>query len=290
MSKKVVLATIALCFAACFFNNTSASALRIAPLTYDIQLEPGQKKKGRVDITNTSPVTQKYTFSVQAFEQIDSTGSLSFYDNKQLTEGIALDYDELDIQAGQTLRLAFLVDSAKLPAGDSFASIFATASPVDQAAAGAVRVGTILTILNGAPNGRAAEITSVQIPFWQIGREITGSYKVKNTSDPKKSTGFRPLVDLSVSPFSQQAQHRSSLVFAGIERSNDFKIATTRFGFYKVRVGYGTSHQESWVFFATPWGLATATGLMLLIGASTYLLMQRRRIVARLSHRHTPSR
>lgn len=274
--------------------SVRADALKIAPLNYDVQLEPGQKKKGFVDITNSESSKQKLEFKVQAFEQTAADGSLRFYDDEQMSLGIVLDYSEYEIEPGQTLRLAFLIDGSKLPQGDSFAAIFASNMPARQGVAGTVRVGTILTLLNGSPSGRQAEVTNLQVPFWQIGNSITGSYGIKNTSDPKKSTGFRPVVDVSLSPISYQTQNKSSLVFAGIERRNDFSVEGSRFGFYNVIVAYGGSKKNVWVFTATPLGVFTAVaaaalvivGIPLAVGKARQLRVGR----DRKFKRHTPSR
>lgn len=274
--------------------SVRADALKIAPLNYDVQLEPGQKKKGFVDITNSESSKQKLEFKVQAFEQTAADGSLRFYDDKQIAQGVALDYSDYELEPGQTLRLAFLVDGSKLPQGDSFASIFASAKPNGQGASGTVRVGTILTILNGSPSGRQAEVTNLQVPFWQIGNLITGSYGIKNTSDPKKSTGFRPVVDVSLSPISYQTQNKSSLVFAGIERSNDFRIEGSRFGFYNVSVAYGDSKKDVWIFTATPLGVFTAVAIVALLIVAIPIVVGKARQLrlgySRKSKRHSPSR
>lgn len=246
----------------------ATSAVKVAPLTYDVVLESGQSKKGYIDVTNTEPVSVTYNFSVQAFKQLNAQGDLQFYDDEHIKAGLLLDYDSFDLQPNQTLRLVFVADGAVLPSGDSFAAIFATAVPQPGAGATAVRVGTILTIQNGAPTERRAEITGVAVPFLQIGDSIKGTYAIKNTSDPARSTGFIPQVELTLNPIHKSITHQSSLVFAGIERQNDFAISTNRFGFYQVSVNFGDSRQQAWVFFATPLGLAffgVAVSLLVLV-------------------------
>ena len=191
-----------------------AGAVTVAPLSYAVELANGQQKKGFIDITNTEPTKTKYLFNVQAFRQLNSAGDLQFYENATIAQGILLDYATYELQPNQTLRLYFVADGTKLPAGDSFAAIFAEPAPRAGVASAAVaRVGTILTIQNGTPTERKAQITKLAVPFVQIGSAITGNYSIKNTSDPTKSAGFVPQVELTVSPFRQLVRNKSSLVF-----------------------------------------------------------------------------
>lgn len=244
----------------------TAHAVKVAPLSYNIELAQGQKKKGFIDVTNNQPIKVKFTFTVQAFKQINAQGDLQFFDDEKIRAGIALDYNAFEIEPGQTLRLAFLADGAKLPTGDSFGAIFATPAPREGAGATAVRVGTILTIQNGAPAEHNAEITGLTLPFFQVGSAIKGTYAIKNTSDPLKSAGFMPKVELTVDPIHKYSINQSSLVFAGIERQNSFSIQTNRFGFYRVKATFGGSSKESMVFFATPVGIAVFIGALVLVG------------------------
>ena len=293
MSKSII-AGIIMAVALSLAGGVNANALKIAPLTYDVQVQQKKKKKGYVDVTNSESSRQKIEFKVEAFEQTAADGSLRFYDDKQIAQGVALDYSDYELEPGQTLRLAFLVDGSKLPQGDSFASIFASAKPNGQGASGTVRVGAILTILNGSPSGRRAEITSLNVPFLQIGNAINGSYSIKNTSDPKKSTGFRPVVDVSLNPISYQTQHKSSLVFAGIERRNDFSVEASRFGLYNISVAYGDSKKDVWIFTATPLGVFAAVAIVALLIVAIPIVVGKARQLrlgySRKSKRHSPSR
>lgn len=264
MNKKLIFLALATWAGLSVVFSPVVGAVKVAPLTYNIQLTNGQKKKGFVDVTNTEPVKTTFTFTVQAFKQINAQGDLQFYDDARTQAGIVLDYTTFEIEPDQTLRLAFVADSTKLLPGDSFGAIFATAAPKGGPSTTAVRVGTILTIQNGTPAEHKAEVTNIAVPFFQIGDAIKGSYGVRNTSDPQKSAGFMPKVDVSIDPFHAVTSNQSSLVFAGIERQNNFSIQTNRFGFYKVAAAFGDSKKEAWVFVATPLALfvsVTAVGL-----------------------------
>lgn len=229
-----------------------AGAVRVVPLKYDVQLASGQTKKGFVDITNTEPAKMKFDFSVQAFKQVNGNGDLQFFDDEKIKAGIMLDYASYELEPHQTLRLVFLVDGTKLASGDSYAAIFASTGPAGGAAAQSARAGTLLLVQNGSAGDHRAEITGITVSPLQIGSAITGLYTVKNTADSKKSTGFSPRVDISVDPIHKNSVQPSTLVFAGIERSNPFTIQTERFGFYKVTAAFGESKKRSLGVFCDP--------------------------------------
>jgi hypothetical protein len=153
-----------------------------------------------------------------------------------------------------------------LPEGDVSAAIFFTTETGEVAGVTpAVRLGTLFHIVNGTPGARAAEITHLSVPFFQINGKISGDYTVKNTSDPAKSGGFFPDVDVKVAPFDQKQTVTSSLVFPGIERDNQFTLSTQRFGFYYVQVQYGSSTRGVWVFVATLWQLMILSAVIIAV-------------------------
>lgn len=294
MTKERVALLLVGLFIGLWYTTPAASAIKVAPLSYDVVIQDGQKKKGFVDITNTESTRTKYSFTVEAFRQLNSQGDLKFYSDEMLRAGILLDYESFELSPGETLHLAFIIDGAKLPSGDSFAAIFAAAAPTASGGSTAVRAGTLLTIKNGTENAREARITSLAVPFWQIGESINGVYGIKNTSDPLKSAGFMPRVEVIVNPLAASKTVQSSLVFAGIERQNNFTIPTNRFGFYKVTVAFGESKKESWVFFATPLGLLIFTACIGLIAVLAVAIkkadLSLRQNRLRVAKRHTPNR
>lgn len=262
-----ILAGLAICFVGVALLNApklSAASLRVQPLSYEDRLEKGEKKKGFIDITNPTQQTVNLQTSVRAFRQIDDNGSLQMYQSEQVTAGIIPDFDKFTLPAGQTMRLMFLIDGTKLPEGDVFAALMATNTP-DQTGnmAQAVQVGTLLILENGTPGARAAEVTDLSVPFFQFGNIIHGSYKVKNTAPSDSSSGFKPKVSIAVSPFTEQKENVSSLIFAGRERQNQFELPTKRLGFYKISAKYGDSERSKWVFVASPLWLGTVVLLLM---------------------------
>lgn len=231
-----------------------ALSLKVAPLEYRTELRQGEKKKGFIDVSNPTSQNIVIKTSAQAFRQVDDNGSLQFYDSEQLSAGVLLDLDEFELGPREAVRMYFQLDGTKLPSGDVFGAIFFTTSPATQpdGVAQAVRLGTLLSIVNGTPGARNAEVKSLNTSFIQLSDTITGNYAIKNTGDPAKTTGFYPQVKVGVWPFGEQRTERAKLVFAGRTRQNDVELKAPPFGFYKVSVGYGASEQSRWVFAARP--------------------------------------
>ena len=259
MKKNVFSLLILSFFIASFWSNSvHALGLKVAPLDYTVSLQKGEKQKGFIDLSNPTGTTLRVKSSVQAFRQTDDRGSLTFYDNEQVSAGIVPDLDEFELGPREAVRMYFLVDGTKLPKGDVFAAIFFTTVPTKQAAGVTelVRLGTLLSITNGTPGQRQAEVADLDVPFIQFGDKLTGSYRVRNTADPEQSTGFYPSVVISVEPFYQEMVQRGRLVFAGRTRENSFELPSSRLGFYKVSAQFGDSKKEQWVFAVNGTSLA----------------------------------
>lgn len=261
--------------------QVSAIGLGVTPPEYRVTLKAGEKKKGYIDISNPLGEDVKVTTSVQGFRQVDDAGTLQFFDDEKLQAGIQLDLNEFTLGPGEAMRMYFQVDGTKLPTGDVFGSIFFATTPADNVSGvnQTVRLGTLLSITNGTPTARLAEITALKSSFWQLGDTVAGSYTVRNTADPSKTTGFYPTVTISLSPLYSSEQQTGKLVFAGRERSNDFSLeeGMPRLGFYLLKVSYGDSSQQQLVFVATGYwryiGLALVLGV---IGVGVWLVLRHR--------------
>jgi hypothetical protein len=227
------------------------STLGVQPLQYTESLQKGERKKAFIDVTNPAFQTVTVQFSVQGFKQIDSKGTLSFYDDPKLKEGVLLDYQEKEIPAGKTLRLFFIVDGSKLPTGDVFAAVFAQTKPDERASVPAVRIGTLLILTNDTPGARDAEVVSFTTPIFNFGTAITGEVKIKNTAPVNTSSGFTPKVDVRMWPFGFEKTLTGPLVFAGNTRTIALDQPGSYFGIYKISVSHGASQKYHWVVLAT---------------------------------------
>lgn len=239
-------------------DTASALGLKIAPLEYRTTLKSGEFKKGFIDISNPENTKVIVRTSVQAFRQTDNNGTLEFYDDEQLTRGVKLDLKDFELGPREAVRMYFLLDSKALPTGDSYGGIFFTTEPTKptQGSGQSVKLGTILSIVNGTPGSRKAIVTHLDIPSFQLDTKVNGTYAVKNTGDPDTSSGFYPQVTLSVNPFGEKRSQTSKLVFAGRTRENVFTVNTPPLGFYNVKVAYGDSVQSKWIFIANPGAVA----------------------------------
>lgn len=250
------------------------------PLEYRTNLAVGETKKGYVDITNPGKSALVVTISVQAFRQVDDTGALEFYDNEAVAAGIIPDFTEFELESAQTIRLYFLIKGSQLPSGDVFGVLFATArdardeSDIRQS----VRIGTLLSIENGTPGARQADVVHLNVPFFQTSDTLNGSYVIRNRANKAQATGFYPAVTLSIDPLHVQQSLNSRLVFAGRTRTNDFAVTDARLGFYKVTVSHNESVQSTWVFMATgPWLARLIIGVITILAVLSGVLIWRRR-------------
>lgn len=266
-------------------DDTAARSLKIAPLEYRATLEKAEIKKGFIDISNPDYEKIVVDLKVQGFRQIDDQGSLEFYSDQQMSAGVKLDFAKVTLGPREAIRVYFLLDASKLPTGDIFGAIFASVRPDgDAAAEQSVRVGALLMLTNGTPSAREAEVTAIDVPFWQMGERITGSYKVKNTADPSESTGFFPEVDVRVQPFTISEKVSSPLVFAGRERSANFELETQRFGLYRVSASFGESSKSQWVFVVN-WRLVGALILLAVLAIAWKLVRGQKPTRLRFSKR-----
>lgn len=267
-------------FLAANVSDVSAAGIKIAPLEYKTSLKNNERKQGYIDVSNPSDYAVTVVSSVRGFTQTDSSGTLQFYEDEQLEAGIRTELTGFTLQPRESLRLFFEVDAAKLPKGNVFAAIFFT-SELQRKVSGVaqeVRLGTLLSLTNGTPVAEKATITELSIPFVQIGTKATGSYVVRNDTSKSEATGFYPAVTVSVSQGYTQKQ-RSSLVFSGIARSNDFETDTIGPGIHKITVSYDDSGKSSWVIVMPGWLLIVAliTLIVVLVELLLWIRRQKRR-------------
>lgn len=263
-------------FLVAFLNQMPASAalgLKIAPLEYRATLKKAERKKGFIDVSNSSDRRITVKTSVQSFTQVDDNGTLQFFDSEQVSSGVLLDLNEFELGPRQAIRMFFVLDGTKLPSGDVYAGIFFTVAPskVTNGIGQSVRLGTLLSIVNGTPGQRKAEITALQAPGFVMGDTIKGTYTVKNTGDTS-STGFYPRVALSVVPLGDNQTQTSKLVFAGRSRENSFTLKAPLIGLYKVGAAYGESSRSKWVMVLQPIAIVylIILGLIAWIGLFIY--------------------
>jgi hypothetical protein len=265
-------------------DSAHATSLKIAPLEYRTALKTGESKKGFIDISNPSNEKVIINTSVQKLIQTDNNGTLKFIGDKQLEDGVKLDLDSFELKPKEAVRMYFLIDGKALPSGDVFGAIFFTTEPskATNGSGQSVKLGSILSIINGTPGSRSAELLSLTTSSFTFDNAINGSYTVKNTGDPNKSTGFYPQVSIRVWPFGKEKIQTGKLVFAGRSRENTFKTQTPPFGIYRIQAAYGDSNKSKWVVVLHP--LAIVGIIIGLLGLMLILKLRKRRNMARKSN------
>lgn len=256
-----------------------AAGLKVSPLQYRTTLKKGEQKKGSIDISNPTGQTLKVTTSVSAFRQIDDQGRLEFYDDEATRKGVKLDLKSFRLGPQEALRMYFLLDGKKLPSGDVYGAIFFTfredgpKTGVQQA----VRVGTLLGVVNGTPGPREATISDLDVSILQFGTAINGSYSITNTADEKLNTGFYPEVKTELRPDGRSSKEQASLLFAGRTRTNDIILNSVGFGLHKLTVSYKDSAKSAWVLVIEPFAAIVIGVMLLAIVVESGLWIRRRK-------------
>lgn len=249
-----------------------ADSLEIRPTIYqDIHLGKGERKKAYVDVLNPTATKQTVTMKAQAFRQTDDSGGLAFRDNEQVAKGVKLDLSEFELAPHEAIRVFFLLDGTILPSGDVFAAIFAESTPAAQAAAQAVRVGTLLTITNGTPSSHVADVEDLSVGFFQVGEAITARFLLHNPADETRATGFFPNVTVKMSPYATR-QVKGPLLFAGRTRTIDYRQAGDYFGFVTIRVDAGGVAKSRIIFAVTGYWHWLAPLILACLGTGIFIV------------------
>jgi len=286
MNKIIVFASfaigVALLLAGVSASQASASSMSIAPLEYDATLKAGEYRKGYVDVVNPESSKVRVGLLVQAFKQVNSDGGLEFYDSPDVTRGIKLDLDGIELGPKEGARIYFQLDASKLPSGDVFAAILAESVLSNKSVQSlpSARVGTLLMIENGTPPTHHAEIDSMEANFWQIGSDIKARFQVKNTDRVGgKALGFIPKINVSLAPYSAKTID-GPLVFASNTRQIAYAQPGDYFGPMLLKASVDGKSSSKLVFAMTGywrWLAPTIVAIVVLIFVFNKILHIRRR-------------
>jgi hypothetical protein len=201
---------------------------------------------------------------------------LQFYDSEQVAKGVQLDLTEFELNPKDVVRVYFLLDGSVLPSGDVFAAIFAETVPRDSAVAQSVRVGTLLSIVNGTPSSHKAAISDLKASFFQWGDAIQATFSVKNTAAKDTATGFFPQLKVAVQPYSEK-DVEGPLVFSGIERSVSYRDPGSYFGIMRLNVSTDGGSASRWLFAVTGYWRWLAPLIVLVLAVSVFAVFRHRR-------------
>ena len=233
--------------------SASASSISIAPLTYQTALKANEDQKGYVDILNPEASDTEVHLKVQAFRQIDNEGSLQFYDDAAIAEGVKLDLTEVLLGPNEGIRIYFILDASVLPSGDVFAAILANTG---QASEGVVsvpsaQVGTLLLLTNGTPPAHHATVSKFSADWLQVGSGITAQIDVTNTDPAEgRALGFIPKIQFGVNPYHSQTVD-GPLIFSGRSRVVDYIQKGDYFGPVILEASVNGNTQTRLVFAIT---------------------------------------
>ena len=267
--------------------SVGALSAKIAPLKYEAVLSAGESRKGHVDIVNTGGEAAVFSLDVRAFRQVSDDGSLSFYDDARIDEGVRLDVTEIELQPGEGARIIFGIDGTKLPEGDVFAAILVQSSNPDRSGVNAsVSVGTLVFIQNGTPSTHDARVESLSASLFQYAPTISVTMDIANPASESENTGFFPEVDITFKPYGSD-KITAPLVFAGRTRSIEYRKDGSFFGPVLVEVATNGDRKSVWVFAVTGFWRWLAPILMVGFCVMVYLLIYiRRKLKLRTPKRH----
>lgn len=235
-----------------FFCNSSpvaASSIRLQPAIVRGSLGTGEKQKGYIDVINPDSSKIAVSFSVQAFRQKDDSGAVEFYEDAQLSRGLLLDLNEVELGGHEALRLYYQADAAVLPDGDVLAAIFATVKPTEDApAAQAVRVGTLLVLQNSVTPKRQLAITELSASPLQFGASLRADFALRNDAPPVN--GFFPQISVTTAPYGKQLVD-GPLVTSGRQRQISYVKPGSYVGPIKITVSVEGAQRSRWVFAVT---------------------------------------
>lgn len=226
-----------------------ADSIEIHPTIFkEVTLKQGERKKSYVDVVNPTATKQTVVMKAQGFRQTDDSGSLDFYNDDRIAQGVKLDLNNFELSPREAIRVYFLLDGSILPSGEVFAAIFAQTSPTVQAAAQSVQVGSLLAIINGTPSSHVGDISQLSASPLQIGGSIDAHYAVKNPANDKMATGFFPEITVRAWPYDTR-NVEGPLLFAGRTRSIQYHQPGNYFGIINLQVSAG-GQQASRLLFA----------------------------------------
>lgn len=233
-------------------NSAAANGVQIAPLEYQTSLD-GLVKKGSVDISNPSGYAQRVTIQVQAFKQIDSQGTLKFYNNSLISAGITPDYKSFNLKPDESIHLFFELNGKKLPKKQIFAALLAQAKPIKASynITPVLRVGTLLILRNG--NGDPAkqgQISDWHVSLFQFGDAVTGTFKFENSETGPNASGYFPNFKVQLGGASKSFS--GNLLFPGIKRKQSFRLDGSHIGIHKLKLtSDAKAGADQWVIVLT---------------------------------------
>lgn len=278
---------LVLSLAAAPYVIASMPALKLAPLKYVTQLQPGHPKDGALDISNPTDTRLRIVTEVQAFRQMNNQGDLQFYPDEALQAAVQLSSTDFIIGPREAIRVHFRINPNLLPSGGVYGVIFFRTVPetgdskANQIMTSA-RVGTLLILTVGDKGSRQGSM-AVRVPFLSFGSGIRGMVEYTNTNRARDAVAYSPALGVRTGFFGGDARLTGPLVFPGRTRSVPLERPGNYVGFVPVRVNDTNGHAPAktvWTFAVTGvWRVVFGVALLALlaIGYVRYGKRSRRR-------------
>lgn len=257
--KMFMYAVIVMAIGAVFFGaeQAEASSLKISPLVFKDQLEPGEVRKSHIDISNTSDQEVAVTAEVEAFKQVDQNGELAFYPKAEYREGVVLDYDSFTLGPRETLRLYFSIDASRLPVGGVHAAIFFkteyAAASMQTGIQPIVRVGALL-VINNSSEPADLQIQKLHSPLLQFGHAVQAGVELRNASPEESGVAAATNITASLWPFGGSKELESPLIFPGNTRMTQMEIPSNYLGLVRLEASIDGNKSQKWIVAATGYG------------------------------------
>ncbi len=188
-----------------FFLPTSASALTLTPVRFELTGNPGDKLEGEVLLINEGNVAETYYVSYANFEAQGETGSPAFVEPKEgLGTWIRAESASITLGARQQKTMPFAIEIPKdAEPGGYFAVIFWGTSPPTATSGVAIgsKVGALVLLSVPGDVREDAGLLDFQIQdkkFWHSTLPITFEYRFRNDGADRVKPAGKIIIHNSV--------------------------------------------------------------------------------------------
>lgn len=278
---------------------STASALKVAPVRFEADVNVGETKRGVVDVFNVSTKAVTVKAEAENSRMIGGDGALEFYlgDNPyKLNSFVQVDPAPFVLQPGEARRVAFAISvPAGIYPGGYYGALFMTLVPqpgdpsqtqVDQGA----RVGTLLLITvpgDVQRQGRINSVSQLEEMFSSRHTVIAHYQNTGNTETKPLGVAVRPVGEVKFkNTFGRTvktAPITGELVYPGAERSQTIGLSKPLwFGHYTAEVSLaaepgGTPSVQSVRFWAFSPAAILLLGLLIAGGTIAMFAIRKKR-------------
>ena len=281
-------------FVALFLSYLNAEAISVSPLTFEINVNPGEKLENYITATNNDGAKTRYRIEAEDFVPIGEEGSVVLEHDAPAAisakRWLSFEPAEFEIEPGASQQVKFTI-SVPLDAepGGKYTSLLVSTAPIGlpEGAVGlAQKVGSLLLIRVAGAVTEKISIESFGAPIFSEYPPLTLSLRVKNSG----TVHLKPAGYVLFRNWLGQEVERVSLpqlrVIPGTTRAIpiEWKPSWLMGKYFAAFVGiYGANNETlaaSTSFWVVPWRLLTGIAIGGLVLFVVFWLMRRRIILA----------